>query len=128
MADRSKAVLIACMPALLLLAAPAAVAAPVCGAWGASTSQGKKEKTINGVKHICDASSRSRSCCEYGSQSKCWNETQTTYENCTPAAATAPGKQQGIRAKDLPSTMQQEETTPKLQPNAIPKGNLQKAE
>lgn len=86
-----------------LLAAPAAVAKPACGDWGASTSQGKKEKTIDGVKHVCDASSRSRSCCEYGQQTKCWNETQTTYDNCTPAQA-VPGKSQlNPKLKDRPA-------------------------
>ena len=91
------------VPGLQLFAISAAIAKPVCGEWGASTSQGKKEKTINGVKHVCDASSRSRSCCEYGQQTKCWNETQTTYENCTPAKA-VPGKaQQQLKLKDLPT-------------------------
>ena len=110
--------------AVLLLFALRADAAPVCAAWGASTPQGKKEKTIDGVKHTCDASNRSRSCCEYGQQSKCWNETQTTYENCTPArTAPGPGK---LQPKDLP-TLKQEGTTPKPLPKALPKGNMQEA-
>lgn len=74
--------------AALSLGTAAASAAPVCGAWGASTSEGKKSKTINGVKHTCDASSKSRSCCTYGQQTTCYTEKQTTYDNCTPAAAT----------------------------------------
>lgn len=73
--------------AALSMGAAAASAAPVCGAWGSSTSEGKKEKTIDGKKHICDASSRSRSCCNYGAQTTCYTEKQTTYENCTPASA-----------------------------------------
>lgn len=73
--------------AALSIGAAAASAAPVCGAWGASTSEGKKEKTIEGKKHVCDASSQSRSCCTYGAQTTCYTEKQTTYENCTPASA-----------------------------------------
>ena len=73
--------------AALSIGAAAASAAPVCGAWGASTSEGKKEKTIDGKKHICDASSKSRSCCTYGAQTTCYTEKQTTYDNCTPASA-----------------------------------------
>jgi hypothetical protein len=128
MSSGSKALSLGVLPLLLLFPLPAA-AAPVCGAWGASTPQGKKEKTIDGVKHTCDASTRSRSCCDYGQQSKCWNENQTTYENCTPArTAPGPGKlQQDFKPKDLP-TLKQEGTTPKLQPKTLPKGNIQKAE
>ena len=73
--------------AVLSMGAAAASAKPVCGAWGASTSEGKKSKTINGVKHTCDASSQSRSCCTYGAQTTCYTEKQTTYDNCTPASA-----------------------------------------
>jgi hypothetical protein len=76
---------------LLLCAIPVAVAKPVCGAWSAYTSQGKKEKTIDGVKHTCDASTRTRSCCAYGQQTTCSNENQTKYENCAPARTT-PGR------------------------------------
>ena len=89
-----RAVAVAC---LLLFAFPvSAPAKPNCGAWGAPTPQGKKTKTFDGVKHPCDASSKSRSCCELGQQTKCWNETQTSYENCTPAR-TAPGKTQNFK-------------------------------
>lgn len=72
----------------LSMGAAAASAAPVCGAWGASTSEGKKSKTINGVKHTCDASSKTRLCCtDAGSAVSCYNEKETSYENCTPASA-----------------------------------------
>jgi hypothetical protein len=99
MSVKSKVLSLILLPALLLFAIPVAVAKPVCGAWSGYTSQGKKEKTINGVKHTCDASTRSRSCCEYGQQTTCSNENQTRYENCTPAR-TAPGT---LRPKITPT-------------------------
>ena len=46
--------------ALLSMGAAAASAAPVCGAWSASKAEGKKSKTIDGVKHTCDASNSLR--------------------------------------------------------------------
>jgi hypothetical protein len=82
---------------LLLFAIPTTtLAVPNCGLWGTPKSEGKKTRTINGVKHTCDASSQKRSCCDLGQQTKCWTETQTTYDNCTPTR-TSPAKTQTFK-------------------------------
>jgi hypothetical protein len=105
MSLRSKAFLVSLLATPLLITPVVAVAKPVCGDWSGYTPAGKKEKTIDGKKHTCDASTRTRSCCTYGAQTTCHNETETRYENCT-AQAVKPG---GLRPnlKVPPSVKQQ---------------------